>query len=311
MTIKPGDVWLDTEGKPIQAHGGGILVDNGTYYWYGENKDTPNAPKEMGKLHRADIVGVQCYSSKDLVNWKNEGTVLSAVNEKGHDLHPSQVLERPKVLKCPGTGQYVLWAHVDGPDYKKALIGVAVSDRATGPFEYLGSFRPCGQESRDFTLFQDEDERAYLVHASESNATLHIAPLTPDYQNLEGDYVRACIGEYREAPTVFKHNGRYHMVTSGCTGWRPNPAKWHVANAMMAAWETRESPCVDDEKETTFDSQGTFILPLPDAEDKFLFMADRWNPDNLRDSRYVWLPMVIESGQPRITWHDAWELKLG
>lgn len=37
----PGRIWLDTEGNPIQAHGGGILYDDKTkmYYWYGEYKD--------------------------------------------------------------------------------------------------------------------------------------------------------------------------------------------------------------------------------------------------------------------------------
>lgn len=39
----PGRIWLDTEGAPIQAHGGGILYDESsrTYYWYGEYKDGP------------------------------------------------------------------------------------------------------------------------------------------------------------------------------------------------------------------------------------------------------------------------------
>lgn len=37
----PGRLWLDTEGNPIQAHGGGIMYDQRTetYYWYGENKE--------------------------------------------------------------------------------------------------------------------------------------------------------------------------------------------------------------------------------------------------------------------------------
>ena len=35
----PGQVWLDTEGKRIQAHGGSIMYIDGTYYWYGENKE--------------------------------------------------------------------------------------------------------------------------------------------------------------------------------------------------------------------------------------------------------------------------------
>ena len=37
-SIRPGQVWLDTAGKRIQAHGGSILYENGVYYWYGENK---------------------------------------------------------------------------------------------------------------------------------------------------------------------------------------------------------------------------------------------------------------------------------
>lgn len=39
----PGRVWLDTDGNPIQAHGGGMLYDEKsmTYYWYGEYKDGP------------------------------------------------------------------------------------------------------------------------------------------------------------------------------------------------------------------------------------------------------------------------------
>lgn len=39
----PGRIWLDTDGNPIQAHGGGILFDqkSKTYYWYGEYKDGP------------------------------------------------------------------------------------------------------------------------------------------------------------------------------------------------------------------------------------------------------------------------------
>mgnify|MGYP002776797505 FL=1 len=39
--LYPGREWRDTEGRPIQAHGGGILYvpETKTFYWYGENKD--------------------------------------------------------------------------------------------------------------------------------------------------------------------------------------------------------------------------------------------------------------------------------
>ena len=35
----PGRVWLDTNGKPIQAHGGSVIQVEDTFYWYGENKE--------------------------------------------------------------------------------------------------------------------------------------------------------------------------------------------------------------------------------------------------------------------------------
>ena len=38
-SIRPGRKWLDTEGKPIHAHGFQIFEKDGTYYWYGENKE--------------------------------------------------------------------------------------------------------------------------------------------------------------------------------------------------------------------------------------------------------------------------------
>ena len=38
-SFRPGQPWKDTEGKLIQTHGGSVLYHEGTYYWYGENKD--------------------------------------------------------------------------------------------------------------------------------------------------------------------------------------------------------------------------------------------------------------------------------
>ena len=72
-SFKPGAIWPDNNGIHINAHGGGILFHNGTYYWYGEHKIA-------GKSGGLAKVGVSCYSSQDLYNWKDEGTALK-VNE--------------------------------------------------------------------------------------------------------------------------------------------------------------------------------------------------------------------------------------
>ena len=34
-SLRPGRMWLDTEGNRIQAHGGSILAMGDTFYWYG------------------------------------------------------------------------------------------------------------------------------------------------------------------------------------------------------------------------------------------------------------------------------------
>ena len=54
--FRPGAVWTDTGGAVINAHGGGILYDEGRYYWFGEHKTAG----EAGNLAQ---VGVHCYSA--------------------------------------------------------------------------------------------------------------------------------------------------------------------------------------------------------------------------------------------------------
>ena len=79
----PGEVWKDTDGNPINAHGGGLLYHDGTYYWYGEYKKGKTILPEWAtwECYRTDVTGVGCYSSKDLLNWKFEGIVLPAVKD--------------------------------------------------------------------------------------------------------------------------------------------------------------------------------------------------------------------------------------
>lgn len=234
--IIPGEVWKDTDGNPINAHGGGLLYHDGTYYWYGEYKKGKTILPDWAtwECYRTDVTGVGCYSSKDLLNWKFEGIVLPAVKEDpNHDLHPSKVLERPKVIYNKKTGKFVMWAHVESADYSKACAGVAVSDFPNGLFTYLGSFRPNNAMSRDQTVFVDDDGRAYQFYSSENNETMYISLLTDDYLKPSGRFTRNFIKESREAPAVFKHKGKYYMLSSGCTGWDPNVAEIAVADSIM------------------------------------------------------------------------------
>ncbi len=310
----PKEVWKDTDGNAINAHGGGVMFHNGKYYWYGEYKvgKTILPSWATWECYRTDVTGVSCYSSKDLLNWKFEGVALKAVkDDPNHDLHPSKVCERPKVVYNKKTKKFVMWIHAESADYGMAAAGVAVSDRPEGPFKYLGSFRPNGTMSRDQTLFVDDDGTAYQFSSSEHNQTLHINRLTDDYLKPDGTYVRRFIGMAREAPAVFKYDGKYYMLSSGCTGWDPNRAELAVADSIMGEWKVIGDPCTGVDAEKTFYGQSTYVIPVNAKKGQFIACFDMWKKKDLADSRYIWLPLMIDkkTGKMTIPWMAKWTLK--
>ena len=64
--ITPGEIWNDTDGNPINAHGAGMLFHEGKYYWFGEYKkgETRLVTGLSWESYRVDAGGVSCYSSK-------------------------------------------------------------------------------------------------------------------------------------------------------------------------------------------------------------------------------------------------------
>lgn len=311
--IVSGEEWLDTDGNRINAHGGGILYHDGTYYWYGEYKGdstywNPKVPS--WECYRTEAGGVSCYSSKDLTNWKFEGVVLKPdTADINSDLHPSNVLERPKVIYNEKTKKFVMWLHVDSDNYAKAAAGVAVSDSPNGNFEYLGSMRPNGQMSRDMTLFKDDDGKAYHVYSSEENRTLYISLLTDDYLKPTGKFTRNFVDKSREAPAVFKYNGKYYILSSGCTGWDPNQAEYAVADSMLGEWTVKGNPCSGQDADITFYGQSTHVVKIEGKENAYIAMFDKWNKTDLINSRYIWLPVQFkDNGDIDIAWQPEWNI---
>lgn len=279
-------------------------MHQGKYWWFGEFRHPRGKSDEP-------VAGISCYSSTDLYAWRNEGLVLPVVrDDPQHELRSGCVMERPKVVYNRKTGKFVMWFHLElaGQGYRAARCGVAVGDAPAGPYRYLGSFRPDGQMSRDMTLFVDDDEQAYLFTASEENSTMHIHLLSEDYLHPSGRWERIFEKRWMEAPAVFKHKGRYYFIGSDCTGWLPNPARSAVADSIWGPWQERGNPCVGPNANLAFLAQSTFVLPVFGRPGAFIFMADRWRPENPIDSRYVWLPVQFTQDRFVIFWRDEWDL---
>lgn len=348
-SFKPGEIWADNNGFHINAHGGGLIWHEGLYYWFGEHK-------LEGKKGNRAWVGVECYSSKDLYNWKDEGVALATVKDTTSDIQNGCILERPKVIFNKKTGKFVMWFHLEklGTGYGTASSGIAVSDKITGPYTYLRSVRPNkgqwpanmsaadkkivsakieelalsggkvtgkadsltffsrdfykGQMARDMNLFVDDDGKAYHIFASEENRTMHISELTADYLDYSGKYVRIFVERSMEAPAIFKKDHKYYFIGSGCTGWAPNAARSAVADHIMGPWTELGNPCLGADSTKTFNSQSTCVLPVAGKKNSFIFMADRWEPSNAIDGRYIWLPIDFMNGKPVIRWQKEWNL---
>jgi beta-xylosidase len=295
--------WKDTDGNFINAHGTGVLYYNKVYYLFGEIKKgkTWLVPGQDWEDYRVPAGGVSCYSSKDLEHWKYEDVALVPVTgDPKNDLDTSKVIERPKVIYNDKSHQFVMWMHVDANDYSYSQAGVAVSNNPVGPYHYLHSVKPNGQMSRDMTLFKDDDGKAYLIYSSEQNNTMQVCLLSDDYLRPTKTFSRILIDRRREAPALFKNNGKYYLITSACTGWSPNAATYAVADKPLGPWKEYGNPCKGPGAETSFEAQSSFVLPVEGKTKSYIFMADRWHKTDLERSGYLWLPLRVDNGKVEI-----------
>ena len=342
-SIKPGQPWYDTEGKRIQAHGGSMLFWEGTFYWYGENKEGVTDEKVL--WHN----GVRMYSSKDLYNWKDEGVICATHPEDPESpLHPYSKMDRPHILYNDKTKKFVLWMKIMGDGGREQYMVTATSDKITGPFRIVNEkLHPGGMNSGDFDLVKREDGSACIVF-ERVHSDMVVIDLTDDYLDTTLTYSvhlpRKCPPYVREAPAVFHRQGKHYIITSGTTAKFPNASETVRYDDIHGEWEELGDPFVGDIKRTSFDSQVSCVFKYPYADDLYIAMADRWLTD-LSDDRpdiaaifaaifdpdiksdladfplhtltakntsladYVWLPVRFVDGVPKIEWRDEWTVE--
>jgi hypothetical protein len=293
--IYSGTPWFDQNGNIVSAHGANIVKEEDTFYLFGEaHTDHSNA-----------FAGFNCYSSKDLYNWKFERIALPA--QKTGKLGPNRVGERPKVMKCPKTGEFIMYMHADTLTYKDQFVGYAVSKKIKGPYEFKGPLLFNGKPIKkwDMGTFQDSDGLGYiLVHGGE------IYKLSDDYKSVT-DKVNENITSGFESPTILKKDGLYYFIGSHLTSWEKNDNYYYTSNSLKGPWTSQG--LIAPEGTLTWNSQCTFVLPIQGTkETTYLFMGDRWSfPKQASAATYVWQPLSISGNSLSIpNYQDTWQIDL-
>ena len=311
--------WLDSRGELINAHDGGVIIVNGIYYWYGL------ALRPLGQSKGEDngaatTIGINLYSSKNLHDWKYEGVILSTSSDKSNPLYAPMRMERPKIIFNKKTNKFVLWFHYVGypGNHGQAIgyadAGVAVADKITGPFAFLGFHRPINNDGavKDCTVFLDNDSTAYFIFdRKEIDGTrcLHIVKLTDDFLNSTNQWAKIEIANRREAPVLLKNNNIYYLITSDVSGWKSNAAKVYKANHIMGPWTEVGNPCTGDGMESTYNTQSTNAFTVQDNSNVSIIMLERHNTNNFMRCSYVWLPISFTANQELyFPYYKEWSL---
>ena len=295
----PGKTWLDTEGKRIQAHGGSVMYIDGTYYWYGENKEKTTGKDEIWHW------GVRCYTSKDLYNWEDRGLIIPPEPENpGSSLHPSSMMDRPHIIYNKRTGKYVCWLKIMNRDGSQTET-VMTADNILGPYTKVREgLRPLDMSAGDFDLAVAPDGKAYYYFERVHSETI-CADLTPDYTDVTVYYSthfpHTAPPYVREATAHFYRKGKHYLVTSGTTGYLPNPSEIAVADRWVPGHMDWKYENYKKTFEQMFDPDYHGELNTEDYE------LDSSVDTSVAD--YVWLPFRFSGEMGYLDWKEEWRIE--
>ncbi len=343
--IRPGKIWLDTNGKRIQAHGGSIIYAEGKFWWYGENKEGITG-RATGTACPFWHHGVKLYSSTDLYNWQDEGFAVKESDDPANPFYPANIMDRPHILKNEKTGQYVLWAKTSHGDFGTASFSVCVGSSLKN-MTFLHEITPEPHHAGDFDLFKKGDD-AYVVFENPHSETI-VRKLTEDYTNLTGEYSShqqaECPPFVREAQSFFSSRDKDYLLTSGTTGYYPNPSEVDYMPSVHGEWVKIGNACEGDVNKNSFHAQFSSVFKHPFKKDLYIALGDRWlndlpedlpdmcaafyglfnenapqiiknedlptlTDDNTSEANYVWLPICFKpDGTPYIKWVREWRIE--
>ncbi len=312
VVVKNFSDWSDTEGNYISAHAGDLFMDGDTYYWYGGDmginpggmfNERVYIPGEDPKAWKRFFDGYNCYSSKDLKNWKYEGKVMVAPEKGFMSLY---ITSRPHVIYNENTKKYVLY-HYYYPIYPGCLLMVAQADSPTGPFEHVAVVEAGSSNGHvgDMNVFKDKDGNGYVIYDN-TGFDILIDKLTPDYLSSEKNGIKL-LDRKQESPAMVYYKGKYIIATSGVDGFGATETTVAWSDNPMGPFSEKQVVS----KNHSWGSQITDMIVVKD-KDYILVVFDQWfTPDatNIDRSRYLFLPMTFDEKTGKATLHyvEEWD----
>ena len=317
--IRNDSWWNTVDGKPIYSNGGGCYFYEGRWYWYGCRYEEAERVRfdssfqvDVGGLHTT-FVGVTCYSSADLVNWRDEGIVYAGEGAES-EAH-GRWFGRVGVAAVPSEGKFVL-----AMQYMGGVL-LAVADSPRGPFVFQEGvdmtastgYRTTGDQS---VFYDDIHGKGYLVFSKpHGRDKTYVADL--GYRNgraFVGAPRLVFAGHGREGNCMFMHRGKYYLCASDLYGWDGSRAYWMVADSPMGPY--RKSPDGDmflmrnAVEDYCHVSQTGFFVTVRGAEQEtVVFCGDRWTQfaDNGIGFN-VWTPLSFDGDEPVFNSLSEWTL---
>ncbi len=306
----PGIPFKDTDGNPVNAHDGGIIKVCDTFYLHGEYF----MPGTTDNAFR----GFAMYSSKDLAMWKNEGIILP--QQPSGMLGPNRTGERPHIVRCPATGEFVLYAHAaDITHQVDKEVVYATSPTVNGKYSFHGSLTNAAGNiaaHSDMSALTD-GANAYVVTESgwvyTLSADCHTWVSATKYAAVNGTSGGG------ESPTVFRAGTTWYWIASDKTGWRANDNFYSTAPAITGPW-TYQGYLAPQGK-LTWMSQSTWVTPVAGAAsttyvyfgDHFYGNQDTSAPGKHNDqATYVFQPLIFSGTKVALpAYQVSWKLDVG
>ncbi|MDR6717050.1 discoidin domain-containing protein [Paenibacillus sp. 2003] len=209
-------------------------------------------------------------TSTDDITYGDDKVVLSYTDHP--DLANSK-FEGINILYHAPTNKFVFWAHYENStDYTLARVSVA-SATPGEDFTFHKSFRPEGNQSRDISIFKDDDDSAYLISTANNNSDTILYKLTFDWLDVDHQVSVIYQNQHRELPKMIKKDGIYYLFSSQAAGWYPSIPLYSSATSIDGDWS--ELRTIGNT--STFSAQsGSVMRVKPDTGNNVVMVAYRW-----------------------------------